>query len=142
MKRSYKRHGAAHTKQYDVWQQMKRRCNNPKSHVFRLYGGRGIKVCKAWQDSYAVFLADMGDRPSDDHQVERIDNDGDYCPENCRWALPKEQSSNRRTNRLLTHDGMTMTVTQWAERIGISSHCIFQRLDRGWPIDRALNQEK
>ena len=74
---------------------MRRRCSNPKSIGFKSYGGRGIRVCERW-DTFANFLADMGRKPSARHSIDRIDNDGDYEPDNCKWSTPKEQASNRR----------------------------------------------
>lgn len=131
--------------EYKVWASMKNRCYNPKDRRSWLpYGGRGITICERWRNSFAAFLADMGRRPSPQHQLDRIDNDGPYCPENCRWATRKEQANNRRNNHFITHDGVTLTLTQWAERTGIPYGTLKARLKAGWvegdvvsrPLDR------
>lgn len=117
---------------------MLQRCNNPDAHAFEDYGGRGIKVCPAWENSVEAFLADMGPRPSPKHSLDRIDNDAGYCPENCRWATKREQSNNRRCCAFLTHDGRTMTKTEWSREVGISPQLINIRLKNNWTVAEAL----
>jgi hypothetical protein len=136
--RGISRHGEAwKTREYAIWQAMVQRCTNPTSVNFHKYGARGITVCDAWRD-YSTFLADMGRRPSNEHSLERIDNERGYEPGNCRWATVKEQANNTRWNRRLTLNGETLTVAQWAERTGMKSNTIIYRLRRGWSDEKAL----
>lgn len=90
-----KTHGKAFSSEYNSWQHMKRRCTNENYHAYHRYGARGIKVCDRWLNSFENFYADMGDKPTPEHQLDRIDNDGNYEPNNCRWVTPKENSNNR-----------------------------------------------
>jgi hypothetical protein len=120
-----------------VWRQMLRRCESPGQDNWRWYGGRGIKVCPEWH-SFAAFYRDMGDPPSG-KTLDRRDPDGDYTPDNCRWATPQEQCRNTRANRPLTHDGRTLCLAEWAEVTGIKEATIRSRLDvLGWDIASAL----
>lgn len=122
---------------YISWNAAKQRCTNPKAVRFDRYGGRGITMCPEWAASFEAFLRDMGPRPSGT-TLDRVNNDGNYEPSNCRWATRDEQENNKSTNRNLTLDGVTLTVTQWAARLGISSVTIATRLNRGWSVERAL----
>lgn len=92
-------HGMHNTSEYKTWSYMKRRCNNPKDPRYHDYGGRGIKVCDRWQNSFRNFYEDMGDKPTPDHSIDRINNDGNYEPGNCRWATSREQASNKRVRK-------------------------------------------
>jgi len=116
--------GYDHPREYHVWQQIRHRCRYHKN-----YAGRGIKVCARW-DSFESFIADMGPRPTDHHTIDRIDNDGDYEPSNCRWATRKEQALNRRSNRLITWEGQTKHLTVWAEHLNVAESTLRDRLKR------------
>ena len=127
------KHGLYNTPEYRVWSAMIQRCTNPNVPKFKNYGARGIRVCERWL-SVECFLADMGRRPSDSHSLDRIDNDGDYMPGNCRWATDGQQRRNRSDNVYLTHEGRTMIVSDWAREIGISEFTIRKRLRLGWKV--------
>lgn len=130
-------HGGSRTPEYNVWAMMLRRCYEPKARTYKDYGGRGITVCGRWRD-FANFWADMGPRPSPAHQVERLDNDGPYSPENCRWATRSEQARNRRTTLLIDCDGESLPLCVWAERFGLPAKVVSQRLRRGWNVEKSL----
>lgn len=114
------------------------RCLNPRSEKWPQYGGRGIAVCQRWQESFEAFLADMGEPPPD-HSLDRIDNDGPYSPENCRWATNNQQARNKSTNRVLTYQGKSQTLAEWAEELGLPRNTIQTRLRLGWSVERALS---
>jgi len=128
----FKTHGMSKTPEYRAWLHMKDRCFNPNSKDYPNWGGRGITVCDRWKNSSENFLADMGSRPTAKYSLDRIDNNADYSPENCRWATQTEQTNNRRSNYLITIGNETKTMTQWAKKINISKNVIFIRLERGW----------
>lgn len=142
-KRTKTTHGCAQsgkkTKTYNVWAGMRKRCMNRKHSDFPLYGGRGISICERWKgvNGFANFLADMGEVPVG-MSLDRIDNNGDYCPENCRWADQKTQQRNRRSNRAVTIDGRTLIVTDWAKEFNIKVHTVWSRIRKGWDVHLAL----
>jgi hypothetical protein len=119
---------------------MSQRCTNPRHKSWSYYGGRRISVCDQWRNDYTAFLAHVGRRPSPKHSLDRIDNDGNYEPGNVRWATKKEQQRNRRFNRYITLNGETLLLLDWAERIGIPHDALRDRLNRNWPIERALTE--
>jgi hypothetical protein len=140
--RSRRRHGdAGHmgkpTPEYNAWRGMWRRTTGEYREEWVDYGGRGITVCDRWR-SYENFLDDMGPRPSPLHSIDRKDNDGPYSPDNCRWATKSQQARNTRKTRRITMNGETLTVYEWAEKIGIPVRTIKWRLSAGWSEDRAL----
>lgn len=131
------KHGMAKTAIYNIWQHIHQRCENPKDAAYENYGGRGIKVCERW-NSFENFVADMGIRPTG-YSIDRINNDGNYEPSNCRWATTKQQLNNRRNNRVLELNGERKTVAEWADQLGVKYDLIRNRVDRyGWSIERAL----
>ena len=133
-------HGMSKTATYRIWRNMLNRCMNPHVPHWHRYGGRGITVAQRWL-SFESFLADMGERPPGCSIDRYPDNCGHYAPGNCRWASAKQQGRNKRTNRLLTHNGMTQPLVAWAEQLGMASRTLQQRLQRGMPVAQALTQE-
>jgi hypothetical protein len=133
-------HGLSHTAEFSVWCAMRKRCGNPKDIGFHNYGGRGIRVCDRWlgKDGFTNFLTDVGRRPSPKHTLDRIDNDGDYCPTNCVWATRAEQLRHNRRNNVITFNGKTMILQDWVNEIGISRSVLDTRLRRGWTVERAF----
>ncbi len=127
-KRLQERHGMSRTPVYKVWHAMIRRCENPADPRYSSYGGRGIKVCQRWRDSYIAFLRDMGDRPSSTHSIDRIDVDGNYEPSNCKWATNKEQTNNTRCNVRVEIDGTTKTLAQWVEEYDAKYSTVYNRV--------------
>jgi len=122
----------------NIWYQILHRTTNEKTPAYKWYGARGITVCDRWH-SFDNFLADMGPTYTMGMSIERIDNDGNYEPDNCRWATEKEQANNRRTSRYFTIDGITKTLAQWIEHYGAKSSTVRQRLYVcKWPIELAL----
>lgn len=121
-----------------TWQHMLRRCLDPRNKNFASYGGRGITVCDRWRESFAAFLLDMGTRP-DGFSIDRVNNDGNYEPSNCRWATPAEQGRNKRNNRYIEIDGERITQSEAARRAGVSDATIMRRLERGLSVAEALS---
>lgn len=123
--------------EYYVWGAIVARCTNPRSGGWKKYGARGIRVCDRWRD-FVAFLADMGQRPSPQHSIERRNNDGDYEPGNCRWGTDAEQRRNKRTSRFVTFRGETRILQDWSTATGLAPSTIGARLNRGWSAERAL----
>lgn len=126
------------TPEYDAWNSMKRRCLSVESQQYKNYGARGILICARWAISFENFLFDMGLKPSPDYSLDRINNDGNYEPSNCRWATRKVQSSNRRTTRIIIYMGERVTVPELSEICGVPLSRLKTRLRRGWTIERAI----
>lgn len=134
-----KTHGRAGTPEYKAWHALLGRCEDQEHRQYPDYGGRGIKVCERWHE-FENFLADMGERPSSSLSIDRINNDGNYEPGNCRWATRKQQSNNRRpqrSKRLITYMGRSLTQAQWAEELGLTRPNLCYRLKR-LPLEQAL----
>lgn len=129
-------HGASGTGTYNTWKSMIARCLHEAHDAYPLYGGAGITVCDKWLE-YEGFLEDMGQRPSG-LTLDRIDGSLGYFPGNCRWATKKEQANNRSNNRVLSANGESKTVSEWAESIGVPTGVLLMRLDRGIPIEAAI----
>jgi hypothetical protein len=123
---------------YAIWKQMRQRCHNPNHPYYASYGGRGIQVCERWRESFSAFVEDMGPRPSEAYSLDRIDNNGDYEPNNCRWATKQEQSKNRSGRRLLTARGETKMISEWAAELGVRIGLLDGRLRRGWSEEAAV----
>lgn len=131
-------HGLSKTPEHKAWTHMRARCNNPNNNRFKNYGARGIKVCHRWLNSFEAFYSDMGPRPSKKHSLDRIDNDGDYTPDNCRWATNRQQVNNMTRNVMIEYGGTTKTMSQWARHFGFKPSTLGARLRKGWPIEKAL----
>lgn len=131
----FKTHGLSSSKVYNVWRGIKSRCNIPTHISYKNYGGRGIKVCDRWL-KFENFIADMG-IPTGKVDIDRIDNDGDYCPENCRWASRQENCDNKRTSKKYKIDGQLMSSHQVSEIYNINKKCFVKRVRMGWEPEKA-----
>lgn len=130
--------GRGKSRVYVSWDGMMQRCTNPNFKQYEDYGGRGIKVYGRWR-KFENFLEDMGNPPTTQYSIDRINNDGNYCKSNCRWATRKEQANNRRNNRLETHMGKTQCLTHWAKEFGMCKETVRNRVvNLGWSIEKAL----
>lgn len=129
-------HGKSTSRSYHKWSGMLTRCYSENSGSYPDYGGRGIRVCRRWH-KFESFYSDMGD-PKPSMTLERIDNNGNYSPENCRWATRREQSRNRRSIKFLDFNGERKPLWQWTKKLKIPYSTIQTRLRNGWSVDRAL----
>lgn len=129
--------GYAETAEYVAWVAMKTRCNNKNQAGWKNYGGRGITYCDRWE-SFENFLNDMGPKPTSNHTLDRINNDGPYDASNCKWSTRKEQSANKRNNRIFEIDGIKRCASEWADLMGFNSNVIYCRLRAGWSIKEAI----
>lgn len=147
--REQEKHGLSNHPLYHTWADMRDRCNNPKKQDYAYYGGRGIKVCEQWESSFKIFLNDMGEKPSSNHSIDRIDNDGDYTPENCRWTTRNYQGLNRRTNRSNTsgYKGVSLfkQTGKWRAYITFNSKRInlgfYDSPEQAWEVRRKVESE-
>jgi len=133
------KHNRCNTQTYRSWKGMIQRCTNPNNHKYQRYGGRGIKVCDEWK-TFVGFLKDMGDCP-EGYQIDRINNDGNYNKDNCRWADIQTQARNRSNNRNIRMNGQTKTMAEWCDNLSISPNMVRMRLHRGWEANEALTKE-
>lgn len=139
----HRTHGMSETVEYRTWAGIKKRRLNTRCADYPNYGGRGITVCDRWKNSFENFYEDMGPRPHDT-TIDRVDFNGNYCPENCRWATQSEQYANRRRSSRcienLTYNGQSRTVTEWAVHLGWNNDTIIKRLRRGWSVEDTLSK--
>ena len=134
----FRTHGMTNQKVYRAWKAMIARCERPKTQLFHRYGGRGISVCTQWRESFQSFFNDMGHPPSSLHSLDRINNNGNYEPGNCRWSTRTEQLRNYSRNVLLTVKGETMPIAAWTERMGFPYREIENRIRGGWSVEDAV----
>jgi len=136
MRKDRENHGKSKTREYRIWQNMRNRCYYLNSSEYNSHGGRGIIVCDRWKNSFLNFLEDMG--LSNGLSIDRINNDGNYEPSNCRWATPAQQSLNTRRNHLLTYKGVTKTIKEWNIEKGFGRGTIPTRIKYGWSIEKII----
>lgn len=132
-------HNMSYSAEYKSWSTMKNRCDNPNCDKYSYYGGRGISYASEWE-TFEGFFASMGFKPGPKYSLDRIDNNGPYCKENCRWATPKEQARNKRNNATITFQGKTQPIWKWAEILGTSSSVLRNRRSKKWSDDRIITQ--
>lgn len=134
-------HGMKRTPLYKTWGSIKTRCLNPNTPAYPNYGGRGISICDAWKDNFEAFYNwAIASGYQKGLSIDRIDVNGPYSPENCRWVTIDIQANNKRTNRVVTFNGKTQTLQQWADETGILPSTIRERLSRGWSAGKTLTQ--
>ena len=133
----YTRNGVKRIPEYNCWLAIKDRCYNPNNIEYQWYGGRGIRVCERWRKSFLAFYEDMGTKPKGRYEIDRISNDGNYEPGNCRWVTRHQQARNRSDNHFVTFQGETLTVRDWSNRLGISFQGLSKRLKR-WSLKAAM----
>lgn len=134
------KHGYSHKERlYETWKNMRRRCFDPKNKRWANYGGKGVTICKEWND-YSVFRSwAMENGYADNLTIDRKDADGNYCPDNCRWADAKTQANNVSRNRIIEHDGKKMTMSEFADYLGISYSALQHRMDRNWDMESIVS---
>jgi len=127
-------HGMTYSNEYEIWSDMKKRCTNKKHNRYARYGGRGISVCARWAKDFTAFYADMGPRPSKDHQIDRINNDGNYEPQNCRWATRRENMLNTGRAMFAEYQGKNVCLKDLAILTGVKYGTLYYRYKRGLPV--------
>lgn len=136
-------HGESGSRLYRIYENMLTRCNNPKSSYYHVYGGRGIKVCKEWENSPQAFFDWAKNNGYDNNlSIDRIDNDKGYCPSNCRWATVEEQAQNKRNTIYLEYKGERKTIYEWSKETGLSATILRRRIRDGWSAERAIETPK
>ena len=135
----WRKHGKAESVEFATWLKIRNRCNNTRDISYKNYGGRGITVCERWEHSFENFYADMGDRQSNQYSIDRIDNNGNYEPSNCKWATRSEQAKNRRQKHY-EHAGKKLTLLEWSAKTGIARGVMYSRIRLGWPIARVISE--
>lgn len=139
---AHTKHGMSDDKMYSTWLSRRRRCYDTRCPAYENYGGRGIKMCDRWKEDYGAFYEDVSKLPhfgEVGYSLERIDNNGDYCPENCCWATAKQQSNNRRSNFMITYLGRTQTLGQWVDELGLNYKKTRKRIrEYNWSVERAF----
>lgn len=139
MKNKKTTHGMTNTRLYQIWFGIKKRCNNKNSVNYDIYGGRGIAICSEWQEFEPFYEWAMANGYSDDLTIDRIDVNGNYEPDNCRWATMKEQANNTRRNHYLTFNGKTQTISQWATEVDLPYSVLKGRINKyNWSVEDAL----
>ena len=135
----HRTHGMSGDRIYRIWRLMKNRCTNSRSPDYPHYGGRGITVCDEWRNSFEAFRDwALANGYADNLSIDRIDVNGNYCPENCRWATQVQQCENRTNNNLITCDGETLPVKVWAKRLSISADVLYSRKRHGWSDEMTI----
>lgn len=138
----FTKHGRTKHPMYSRYNSMMARCYDEKNWEYANYGGRGITVCDRWVDSIDNFIADMGEPPTKEHSIDRVDNDKGYSPENCRWATKKQQSENRRVTYMFTMNGVTKSAADWSRDLGMTKKGVLFRIASGWSLEAALTTPK
>lgn len=133
-------HGMSRSDEHNTWCWIKTRCYNVNSASYPYYGGRGIIICPEWLESFDNFYKDMGPKPGPQYSLDRIDNNGNYEPNNCRWATQEEQANNKTSNVEVTYNGKTQNISQWARELKIQATTIRARLRKGWAVGDALSR--
>jgi len=136
-----KTHGKTNSREYRSWVEMKRRCYDKNRIEYKNYGARGITVCDEWLSSFSNFFKDMGERPAG-HTLDRIDNSGNYEPQNCKWSSTKDQSNNKRNNVYITYSGKRLNVAEWARESEMKPQTIYSRIRYGWSADKIFKEGK
>ena len=136
-------HGLSKTRIYRIWKQMRHRCYKTYDSGYAKYGSRGITVCDEWKNDFLAFYEwAMANGYSENLSIDRIDNNGNYCSENCRWVDLDIQANNKRNNHFLTYKGKTQTIAEWSREIGLDYGTLWKRVKDGWSAERALTNSK